>query len=93
MLEAYPPDLRDFVIQKVADGSFRSADEFAIEAASLYRDLEGRHQALRIQVEAGIDQLDKGDFHDISDPESLEAFFERIKSRGKAKLDEFTDSR
>ena len=93
MLESYPPDLRDFVIQKVADGSFRSVDEFAIEAASLYRDLEIRHQNLRIQVEASIEDLDKGSFHDISNPESLDAFFERIKNRGKAKLSESTARR
>ncbi len=81
MLDSYPPDLRDFVIQKIADGSFRSADEFAVEAASLYRDLENRHQALRTEVAAGLQELDNGAYHEFHDVESLDLFFEKIKSR------------
>jgi predicted transcriptional regulator len=86
MPEAYPPDLRDFVIQKIAEGSFRSADEFAVEAAALYRDLEERRVALRSQVQAGLDELDRGDFTEIADEVSLTSLFEQIKARGKDSL-------
>jgi Arc/MetJ-type ribon-helix-helix transcriptional regulator len=86
MLDAYPPDLRDFVIQKIADGSFRSADEFAVEAATLYRDLEARRVALRSEVQAGIDELDRGDFTEVVDEASLNSLFDDIKARGKAAL-------
>ncbi len=86
MLESYPPDLRDFVIQKIANGSFRSADEFAIEAASLYRDLESRHINLQLKVAAGIKNIDDADFHEIADAKSLQTFFEGVKSRGQRSL-------
>jgi Arc/MetJ-type ribon-helix-helix transcriptional regulator len=86
MLDAYPPDLRDFVIQKIADGSFRSADEFAVEAASLYRDLEERRLAIRSQVQAGLDELDRSYFTEVSDAASLNSLFERIKTCGKVSL-------
>jgi Arc/MetJ-type ribon-helix-helix transcriptional regulator len=86
MLDAYPPDLRDFVIQKIADGSFRSADEFAVEAAALYRDLETRHAVLRSEIQAGIDELDRGDFTEVVDEASLNSLFNNIKARGKAAL-------
>jgi Arc/MetJ-type ribon-helix-helix transcriptional regulator len=86
MLDAYPPDLRDFVIQKIADGSFRSADEFAVKAASLYKELEERRVELRSQVQAGLDELDRGDFTEVTDEASLDSLFERIKDRGSASL-------
>ena len=86
MLEAYPPDLRDFVIKKIAEGTFGSPDEFAVEAASLYRELDDRHRALQALVEDGTKALDDGAYTEISDAESLELFFEQIKSRGRQVL-------
>jgi hypothetical protein len=86
MLEDYPPDIRDFVIQKIAEGTFRTADEFAVEAASLYRELDSRHRTFRAQVAAGIQELENGEFSEFSETDSLDAFFEQIKCRGRAAL-------
>jgi len=86
MPDAYPPDLRDFVNQKVADGLFRSADEFAVEAASLYRELDQRHQELKQSVQEGIDQLETRDYVEIQGKEALDDFFNRVKDRGRERL-------
>ena len=83
MLDAYPPDLRDFVIRKIADGTFHTADEFAVEAASLYRELEQRHRDLKAQVHAGLDGLESGAYIELADAESVDNFFDRIKQRGR----------
>jgi hypothetical protein len=93
MLETYPPDLRDFVIQKIADGSFRTADEFAVQAASLYRELDNRHHDLQQQVDAGLQQLNDGKYQELADTDSLQVFFEQIKSRGRVQLGDSTSGR
>jgi hypothetical protein len=86
MLEVYPPDLRDFVNQKIAEGAFGSPDEFAVEAAELYRELDNRHRVLRDVVAEGAKALDEGAYTEISGAESLELFFEQIRSRGRQVL-------
>jgi len=86
MPDAYPPDLRDFVNQKIAAGLFRSADEFAVEAASLYRELDQRHQELKQDVQEGIDQLEARDYLEIQGKEALKDFFGRIRDRGRERL-------
>lgn len=86
MLDSYPPDLRDFVIQKIADGSFRTADEFAVEAASLYRELETRQRELRVQVADGLKQLEGADYYEFESAADLDSFFGNIKSRGRDSL-------
>jgi len=79
MLDDYPADIQEFVMRKIAAGSFRSVDEFALQAASLYQELDGRHQALRQQVHEGLDQLDNGDCIELHNDESLARFFDRIR--------------
>lgn len=82
MLDNYPADLQAFVKQKIAAGSFRSVDEFAVEAAALYQELDARHQELRKRVLAGAEQLENGDFIELSDDEELASYFDRIKRQG-----------
>ncbi|MFH1923726.1 MAG: type II toxin-antitoxin system ParD family antitoxin, partial [Planctomycetota bacterium] len=54
------PELEQYVQQKVASGQFASAEEFASEAMRLYRDLEARHESLKRDVQAALDQSEKG---------------------------------
>ena len=88
MLENYPPDLRDFVNQKIADGEFKSADEFAIRAAMVYRDVDRRRQELKASVQEGIDDIEAGRGIELSSKEELHEFFEEIKREGRKRLAE-----
>ena len=54
------PDLEQYVQQKVASGQFTSQEEFAQEAMRLYRDIEARHESLKDDVRAAIEQSEKG---------------------------------
>jgi len=86
MPDAYPPDLREFVNQKIAAGQFQSFDEFAVQAATLYRELDQRHQRLKQSVQEGIDQLEARDYVEIQGEEALNEFFDQVLNRGRERL-------
>lgn len=60
-MASYPPDLEEYVEQKVQSGEFRSRDDFAAEAARLYRELEERHRNLKSDVIAALDEASRGE--------------------------------
>jgi len=53
------PDLEQYVQQKIASGQFASPEEFALEAMRLYRDLEKRHESIKGDVRAALEQSEK----------------------------------
>ncbi len=76
----YPPDLAQYIQTKVANGQFRSPDDFAIEAARLYRELEQRHEQLKSDIAAAIEEADRGECEPLD--------IESIKAELSAELDE-----
>ena len=53
-------DLEQYVQQKVASGRFASREEFALEAMRVYRELEASHESLKGDIQAAIEQSEKG---------------------------------
>jgi Arc/MetJ-type ribon-helix-helix transcriptional regulator len=86
MLDSYPPDLQEFVQQKIASGVFRSADEFAMEAAALYRDMDRRREELKAKIARATEELERGEGIVHEDEQQLRAFFEGIKAEGRRRL-------
>ena len=73
-----PDELQTFVSRGVASGRFRSEDEAVREGLNLLRQREEKLDALRADLQFGIDQLDAG--------ETLPLDIEAIKARGQALL-------
>jgi Arc/MetJ-type ribon-helix-helix transcriptional regulator len=48
------------VQQKLSTGQFASRDELAIEAVRLYREIEQKREQLKSDVQAAIDEADRG---------------------------------
>lgn len=65
----YPPDIEAYVQQKIASGEFGSRDELAAEAMRIYRQLEARRAQLKSDVQAAIDEAERG----LSQPLDIEA--------------------
>jgi len=86
MLDSYPPEIQAFVQQKIAAGVFQSADEFAVEAAELYCEVDRRREELKAKVAAGIAQLESGEFVDVDGDDELRDYFDEVKRRGREKL-------
>jgi Arc/MetJ-type ribon-helix-helix transcriptional regulator len=74
-MASYPPDLEEYVEQKVQSGEFRSRDDFAAEAARLYRELEERHRALKSDISAALGEAKQGE----SEPLDLEALGQELR--------------
>ena len=73
-MAGYPRDLEQYVEQKVQSGEFQSRDDFAAAAVRLYRELEKRHEALKSDVAAALDEASRGE----SAPLDLEAIKQEL---------------
>ena len=54
-------DLDQYVDAKIASGEFGSRDEFFLETARVYRDLEAKHADLKFLVRQRIDEANQGE--------------------------------
>ncbi len=78
-------DLEQYVQQKVASGQFASQEEFAWEAMRLYRDLEARHESLEGDVQAALEQAEKGQSEPL-DVDSIKAeLTDELDEQGRGK--------
>jgi antitoxin ParD1/3/4 len=84
------PELEQLVTAKVASGRYPSASDMICEGLRLLqeRDELGEEQLeeLRSEIRLGLAQLDRGEATDYDDA-SLKELFERIKRRGREKLE------
>jgi len=83
--EAVPPELQRFVEQELASGRYQSAEEVVAEGLRLLR--ERKLYELRKDVDAGVQQLDRGEGIELEDQETLQRFFDDIKGRGRLRLE------
>jgi len=81
-MAGYPPDLEEYVEQKVQSGEFRSRDEFAAEAARLYRELDERHAALKSDVGAALDEARRGESQPLDIEALKQALIDNLDERG-----------
>jgi Arc/MetJ-type ribon-helix-helix transcriptional regulator len=54
-------DLDRYVDSKIASGEFASREEFFLETARVYRNMEARHADLKSLVRARIDEANQGE--------------------------------
>jgi hypothetical protein len=59
-MATYPHDMEGYVQQKLASGQFGSREELTAEALRVYRELEIKHAQLKSDVQAAIDECDRG---------------------------------
>jgi putative addiction module CopG family antidote len=86
-----PQELEPFVQSVIDRGSFQTEAEVVAEALRLYRDRERRVEALRAQLQPSLDRLDAGEGIDM-DEASLDAFFDDVKRRGRARSESGRDA-
>lgn len=81
-----PPELQQFVDRELASGHYQSAEEVLCAGLRLLQ--ERRLHDLRCDVQAGLNQLDRGEGIELEDEDepSLHAFFEDIKTRGRQRM-------
>jgi antitoxin ParD1/3/4 len=78
------PEFERFVRDEVAAGKYRSAEEVVSEGLRLLRERE--IEALRKEIDLGLEQIERGEVIDIDDEGSHKALLEDIKTRGRQRL-------
>jgi len=67
---ALTPDVEQYIQEKVSSGQYASASEVLLAGIKLLQDIEqtyqGRYQALRDEVNIGIEASDRGDVVDLA---------------------------
>ncbi len=77
------PELERLVNDKVESGLYHTASEVVREALRLLKDRDQAREQLRADVQAGFDQLARGEGR-VHDKVSGRQLAERIKARGRA---------
>jgi len=77
------PELERLVNEKVESGLYQTASEVVREALRLLKERDQAREQLRVDVQAGFDQLARGEGR-VYDKASGRQLAERIKSSGRA---------
>jgi len=85
MPHSLPPELQQFVEQELASGKYQTQEDVICDALRLLR--ERKLHELRGEIDAGFQQLDRGEGIELPDERSLRAFFDDIKARGRKRLE------
>lgn len=84
-IDSFPPELAAFVQGEVALGKYPSETAVMVAAVRLLREQEEQEEFLRREIQAGIDQMERGEFTTY-DAASLGSFAEEIKAKGRRLL-------
>lgn len=81
------PELEQLVNDKVGTGMYQTASEVIREGLRLLRERDLRVEALRRDVRAGFDAVERGEFTEFDDS-NMNELAERVKARGLKRLAE-----
>ena len=81
-----PPELESLVDEKVQTGMYQTASEVVREALRLLKERdETKLRELRETIQAGIDQLERGEYTEY-DPANVKALAAAVRDRGRRRL-------
>lgn len=84
MTTEIPSACQPFVRDAVASGKYRSEGDLILAALQLLEKHERRLDALRDDIQAGLDQLNRGEGIVLRDQDAQQAFFDDIKAHAQA---------
>ena len=79
------PELEQLVNDKVKTGMYQTASEVIREGLRLLKERDQRLEALRHDIRAGFDAVERGEFTDY-DERTIQQLADRAKSRGRKRL-------
>jgi antitoxin ParD1/3/4 len=81
------PELEQLVSDKVNTGMYQTASEVIREGLRLLHERDQRVEALRRDVRAGFNAVDRGEFTEYNES-SIKELATRVKARGRKRLTE-----
>ena len=79
------PELEQLVNDKVKTGLYQTASEVIREGLRLLRERDLRVEALRLNVRAGFEAVERGEFTDY-DESNIKELADRVKARGRKRF-------
>jgi antitoxin ParD1/3/4 len=79
------PELEQLVNDKVKTGMYQTASEVIREGLRLLKERDQRLEALRHDIRAGFDAVERGEFTDY-DEGTVKELADRVKARGRKRL-------
>lgn len=79
------PELEQLVNDKVKTGMYQTASEVIREGLRLLRERDHRLEALRRDVRAGFDAVERGEYTDFNES-NIPELAKRVKARGRKRL-------
>jgi hypothetical protein len=70
----------------VASGRFHAPIDVVCEALKQYREQQKRLDTLKREIQVGLDELGQGESIQIRSEAELDAYFDEIEARGRARL-------
>jgi antitoxin ParD1/3/4 len=81
------PELEQLVHDKVKTGTYQTASEVIRDGLRLLRERDQRVEALRRDIRAGFEAVERGEFTEF-DESNMHELVERVKARGRKRLAE-----
>lgn len=81
------PELEQLVNDKVKTGLYQTASEVIREGLRLLRERDQRVEALRRDIRAGFEAVERGEFIDY-DEKNIKELVDRVKAKGQKRLAE-----
>ena len=78
-------ELEQLVSDKVKTGMYQTASEVIREGLRLLRERDQRLEALRKDVRAGFEAVERGEFTEL-DASNINELADRVKARGRKRL-------
>ena len=82
MTVSIPSNLQDFIQQAVAAGDAGSEEELVTRALELYRQMCGRHAALKVDVQRSMAESDRGEVAELDVDAIIARGTERLVGEG-----------
>ena len=91
------PELEQFIDSKVKSGRYNTASEVVRESLRLLeREDELRrlkYEELKREVLKGAEQIDRGEYIELTSDEDWDQFVSRIKARGRERISRLRESK
>lgn len=86
VIASLPAEYEQFVQGEVASGRFHAPVDVVCEALKQYREQQQRLDTLKQEIKVGLDELRRGESIQIRSEAELDAYFDEIEVRGRARL-------
>ena len=84
------PELEKYIQKQVSSQRYQTASEVVRQAIRMMQQTEvydqARLEALRQDVQIGLDDIERGDYIEIRNEKDQQALFDRITREGRARL-------